>query len=902
LAQTYDTLSDSQKSVISEKLGGVYQINIVKGIIQDLSKNASVFDQALNVVSRAQNEAFIKSEFLGRTAVNRINEATNSFVALGAAIGKIGVNSAVGNIAGFVKDALSEATDSLNKGVDTSSIIDKVFQSATKGLINAISGPGLAALAVGFSKLAFGVITRFSKDLGGTFSGRGAGVTRSEMEAGIESNRLRLIAIKNEQELNSIILRGNGVLQQRVAILSRINAGGFALPAVPFSAVKTVKPAKTAASGLVPAMHREASDIARGIGGAGRNAKPVSKKIKTNAGNSEKVVVNSHEVIVRNYLGSGADAVFNKAMIRQAGGLERVSQLGRIEKISGGTANFAGGYGPLGQSRNPVGKLLGSGIQGDFFELKNGIGVKHFRQSGVNFKTSSKDIANEYLFSKIINENKLVPGVTGPKVIGSIGRSIVDKRIGKEVISDSAHQRSQFSNLGTGIDSLLQTKGISIHDLHEGNIRLNNKAKAFFSRPKMAGLLNSNRKNRLYNENRDTITPLQRMFGRAEKYGAKINIIDAGMAKVAKGSKGSKLFQQYYDSHSSNPFKNAAKGFIPNLARGSGKTPMFHQRNTKELIQILQSSKSTSSQKNLAKSVLQKRGAFDNPSSLSYGLNIKHFSDKGIAKGAAQPGIQGAFFDKHAKSRGIYNNAKFVTSGIPIEKFSRSALREIAFNKSGSYRGDYVKKAQEHRKFLAAGIKTQRRNGLDKYDSVYSQGRSGLPALPKGTAPISREQKNLMSSSMFKEMVRDNPFATKKELKDYATLAGSRSGGSVSDKEFKSASRRARLNRWQQHSGKVAGASMAATFGGSIIGNLAGMPEAGNAISAIGVGASLGSAFGPVGAGLGVLAGTILALSSSMKSAKIPLAKLQENITTLSADTEKYQGAIQKLFLREARL
>ena len=34
LAQQYDTLSDAQKSTISEKLGGVYQINIVKGIIQ----------------------------------------------------------------------------------------------------------------------------------------------------------------------------------------------------------------------------------------------------------------------------------------------------------------------------------------------------------------------------------------------------------------------------------------------------------------------------------------------------------------------------------------------------------------------------------------------------------------------------------------------------------------------------------------------------------------------------------------------------------------------------------------------------------------------------------------------------------------------------------------------------
>lgn len=323
LAQEYDNLSDAQQSKLSEKIGGVYQINIIKALINDLEKSTSTYGKALSIVEQAQNEAFIKSEFLAGVAINKVNEAKNSFVQLSDAIGKIGLNSAIGDLAQSFTDLFSSLSTSLNADVDTASFGEKLGQSTVKGIINAISGPGLATIGALFAKIAAGTVLRSGKDFGQILA-PGAAKTQQRNSQIAEENKQRLISIDKERILNERILAGNAALQKRLAIMGQIsatvpNVGG--VPIRPYA-----NRGKSFASGMVPAMQKEMFDIAHGVGGAPKTAKPRIERIKTKDG-KETVVVNSSEIVVRDYMNSGMDAVFNKDMIRGAGGPAKVKGL-----------------------------------------------------------------------------------------------------------------------------------------------------------------------------------------------------------------------------------------------------------------------------------------------------------------------------------------------------------------------------------------------------------------------------------------------------------------------------------------------------------------------------------------------------------------------------------------------
>ena len=47
LAKQFDNLSQSQRSQISELVGGVFQVNILKAAMSDLSKETSIYNRAL---------------------------------------------------------------------------------------------------------------------------------------------------------------------------------------------------------------------------------------------------------------------------------------------------------------------------------------------------------------------------------------------------------------------------------------------------------------------------------------------------------------------------------------------------------------------------------------------------------------------------------------------------------------------------------------------------------------------------------------------------------------------------------------------------------------------------------------------------------------------------------------
>ena len=66
-ARVYDTLTPSIKASTAELLGGVFQINILKAAVSDLSKEYSTYKNALNVANSATDEATRRNEKLNQT-------------------------------------------------------------------------------------------------------------------------------------------------------------------------------------------------------------------------------------------------------------------------------------------------------------------------------------------------------------------------------------------------------------------------------------------------------------------------------------------------------------------------------------------------------------------------------------------------------------------------------------------------------------------------------------------------------------------------------------------------------------------------------------------------------------------------------------------------------------------
>ncbi|MFK8817266.1 hypothetical protein, partial [Escherichia coli] len=84
---------------------------------------------------------------LNQTNVSAIARAKNEVVELGSAIGKLGANSASNNLISDFGDMLDMVNKGLSKDNDIgNSLGGQVAQSVVKGLVAAISGPGLAIL------------------------------------------------------------------------------------------------------------------------------------------------------------------------------------------------------------------------------------------------------------------------------------------------------------------------------------------------------------------------------------------------------------------------------------------------------------------------------------------------------------------------------------------------------------------------------------------------------------------------------------------------------------------------------------------------------------------------------------------------------------------------------------
>ena len=353
-AKVYQTLTDAQKSFTSEQIAGVFQIQNLQALIQDLNSGYSVFNRALGIANNTTNEATKRNAELNKTLSAAFTQTSLSAKELAASIGEIALSGNFKEILSFLNNLAQSFNEFLSEDKGS-----ELGRSLVRGIGNFLTGPGLVILGAAFIKI-FGLVGKFAKDAFSDLLGINKEAKRQQsLQAAIGatlSNNANLYnqilaasgnSVRQEQILLNLIKQETAERVKQEAMIKRMAAsttlrgiGAGESGFVPMGKRGTKKIGKKTlglASGFLPAMNKEMSDINQGIGGARRGDKPVPMRINTAAGKSQQIVANTGEFVVKDFAGSGGDAIFNREMIKKFG-LPKEAK--KINVSSGFVPNF----------------------------------------------------------------------------------------------------------------------------------------------------------------------------------------------------------------------------------------------------------------------------------------------------------------------------------------------------------------------------------------------------------------------------------------------------------------------------------------------------------------------------------------------------------------------------------
>jgi TP901 family phage tail tape measure protein len=196
-ADQYKNLADSQRAQLSEQVAGVYQVNILKGIIGDLSNSQGTYTKALERGTMASNEADIANQKLNKTLSALSTQTGLGLQQLANNVGKVTFAPIFEAIVSPINDAVTYINETL-EGEGPGSIF---ANGLLKGIRNVITGPGLA--------VAFAVIAKVAKN---TFEDATKALpailgitTEAQRRANIEKS---ILAILQTQSTLSLALQG----------------------------------------------------------------------------------------------------------------------------------------------------------------------------------------------------------------------------------------------------------------------------------------------------------------------------------------------------------------------------------------------------------------------------------------------------------------------------------------------------------------------------------------------------------------------------------------------------------------------------------------------------------------------------------------------------------------------
>ena len=270
LANQYDRLNYSQKSFITEAVGGVYQVNILKSNLIDMGHSFSIYDKATLTASNSTGMIQDRMAKLNETISSKLNNSALLLTKIFSSLGQVGFGAGTkGNL-----DFLNQQMESYSKAMDNvtpqdshGEAIGKSFaEGIAKGVATIISGPGVQMASALLAKIMGGLV-KFAIQSSKEFMGMNQKLREQQgLQSGIHSflsSNVQLVKshIDGQITLNELIqtfyttLQGVNREHAQVDLISQQMAGsmGGRVSAAPIP--------HTPAAGFVPNFHSNIASI-----------------------------------------------------------------------------------------------------------------------------------------------------------------------------------------------------------------------------------------------------------------------------------------------------------------------------------------------------------------------------------------------------------------------------------------------------------------------------------------------------------------------------------------------------------------------------------------------------------------------------------------------------------------
>jgi TP901 family phage tail tape measure protein len=209
LAGTYNSLAASQKSFVSEAVGGVYQINILKGIMRDLSSGVSIYDNAVTAADNSTSAVTKRMEVLNSTLSSGLVRTMNDLALASSNVGNALIGNSMKNGIGFFDNMLKGTIENTNP--DNKAPGAQAIQAGIKGLGNFLAGPGVQ-VGVNIILKLLDRLRDFSMKSGKDLLGLDAGIKERET---LEQKYFEILS--REKEKVDEIIAGKRTLNELIS-------------------------------------------------------------------------------------------------------------------------------------------------------------------------------------------------------------------------------------------------------------------------------------------------------------------------------------------------------------------------------------------------------------------------------------------------------------------------------------------------------------------------------------------------------------------------------------------------------------------------------------------------------------------------------------------------------------
>jgi len=149
LANNFNNLSKATQASTAEQVAGVFQVNILKAAMSDLSSQTSNYGRALRTANEATDEAYQRNEQLNQSLDALMNRTLANLTSAGAGLGGA-MEPVIRNALG----AVNAVIESFGKGGAFEDFGKTWGKGIISGLGSFIGGPGLVLVTAVFGKLA----------------------------------------------------------------------------------------------------------------------------------------------------------------------------------------------------------------------------------------------------------------------------------------------------------------------------------------------------------------------------------------------------------------------------------------------------------------------------------------------------------------------------------------------------------------------------------------------------------------------------------------------------------------------------------------------------------------------------------------------------------------------------